>query len=316
MACEGLVDATDLSKLRDEIEKIDADRKDYTFWRDPEEAARILARQTRSLETLTRIERLKDSVDELAGGFELRATRSNLERLAARLLRLESAMTGAIRELVAMGPDGYWDALMEITPIGRKDARDFLFGLYGDWARERRLEIVLLREPMASNEAIAVLVKGSFAHGYLKGEAGHHRLRRERDSSVARVRVAPLSDRVAAVEFGEQQPLKAVGQLAGKIRSRVAVLATSLVLQNSRTLAENRELALDVGPSWPREQIPTMPTVRRYDLSPFLVRDYLTKTDFTRGDILGPKLFHHLLCARIDQSFGTDEGDTESISQE
>ena len=316
MACEGLVDATDLSKLRDEIEKIDADRKDYTFWRDPEEAARILARQTRSLETLTRIERLKDSVDELAGGFELRATRSNLERLAASLLRLESAMTGAIRELVAMGPDGYWDALMEITPIGRKDARDFLFGLYGDWAKERRLEIVLLREPMASNEAIAVLVKGSFAYGYLKGEVGHHRLRRERDSSVARVRVAPLSDRVAAVEFGEQQPLKAVGQLAGKIRSRVAVLATSLVLQNSRTLAENRELALDVGPSWPREQIPTMPTVRRYDLSPFLVRDYLTKTDFTRGDILGPKLFHHLLCARIDQSFGTDEGDTESISQE
>jgi ATP-dependent Clp protease ATP-binding subunit ClpC len=315
-ACEVLVDARDLSKLRDEIEKIDADRKDYTFWRDPEEAARILARQTRSLETLTRIERLKDALDELAGGFELRATRSNLERLAASLLRLESAMTGAVRELVAMGSDGYWDALMEITPIGRKDARDFLFGLYSDWAKERRLEIVLLREPMASNEAIAVLVKGSFAHGYLKGETGHHRLRRARESSVARVRVAPLSDRAAAVEFGEQRPLKAVGQLAGKIRSRVAVLGTSLVLQNSRTLAENRELALDVGPSWPREQIPTMPTVRRYDLSPFLVRDYLTKTDFTRGEILGPKLFHHLLCARIDQSFGTDEGDTESVSQE
>ena len=225
-------------------------------------------------------------------------------------------MTGAIRELVAMGPDGYWDALMEITPIGRKDARDFLFGLYSDWAKERRLEIVLLREPMASNEAIAVLVRGSFAHGYLKGETGHHRLRRARESSVARVRVAPLSDRAAAVEFGEQRPLKAVGQLAGKIRSRVAVLGTSLVLQNSRTLAENRELALDVGPSWPREQMPTMPTVRRYDLNPFLVRDFLSKTDFTRGEILGPKLFHQLLCARIDQSFRNDEGDASSVSHE
>jgi hypothetical protein len=115
------------------------------------------------------------------------------------------------------------------------------------------------------------------------------------------VMVAPWSDAASPVALGEQRPLKAVGQLAGKIRSRIAVAGTNLVLQNSRSLAENRELALDVGPSWPRTRMPTIPTVRRYDLAPFLVRDYLTESDFGRSDILGPKMFHELLCARIDK---------------
>ncbi len=141
---------------------------------------------------------------------------------------------------------------------------------------------------MTSDEAIAIALRGHFAHGYVKREAGHHRVRRQRESSVARVSVAPLSNRAGPVEFGEQRPLKAVGQLGGKIRSRVAVLGTKLVLQNAHTLSENRELARDIAPSWPREQPPTMPMVRRYDLDPFLVRDYLTGSDFTRADILGP----------------------------
>jgi MoxR-like ATPase len=301
-ASESLASATDVAALRAMVEKVDTDRKDYTFWQDTDEAARILARQTRWLETITRVERLKDWLDELAGGFESPATRSSLERLAANLLRLELAMANAMRELVSMGPDGYWDALMEIAPIGgRQDARDFVFDLYRQWAKERRLEIVMLHEPMASSDVIAVAFKGHFAHGYLKGETGHHRLRRERQSSAARVMVAPWSDAASPVALGEQRPLKAVGQLAGKIRSRIAVVGTNLVLQNSRTLAENRELALDVGPSWPRTRMPTIPTVRRYDLAPFLVRDYLTKSDFRRSDILGPKMFDELLCARVDK---------------
>jgi MoxR-like ATPase len=307
-----LADLTNVSQLRSAIQEIDSNRKDYMFWRDSDEAARILARQTRWLEAVTRIERLKDWLDELAGGLDQRTTHRSLERLAAGLLRFESAIAGAHRELVGMGSDGYWDALMEIAPIGeREGARDFLFDLYCNWAKERRLDVVMLHEPIGPGETIAIAFKGHFAHGYLKGETGHHRVRREGESSVARVRVAPLSDRSAPVEFGEQRPLKTVGQLGGKIRSRVAVVGTNLVLQNSRTLAENRELALDVGPSWPRAQMPTMPTVRRYDLNPFLVRDYLTKTDFRRGEILGPKLFHDLLCARIDRSINGKESDAK-----
>ena len=311
-ACETFVTAADLHLLRAEIEKIDAERKGHVFWHDADEAARRLAQQAHMLETVTRVEQLESRVDELVGRLEPRTTRTALAQVADDVLQLEAAIAVAHRELVAMGPDGYWDALIEIAPIGSSiDARDFLFELYGSWASGRRLALVMLQEPMTSHEAIAFVLRGHFAYGYVKREAGHHRVRRRRESSVARVSVAPLSNRAGAVEFGEQRPLKAVGQLGGKIKSRVAVLGTRLVLQNANTLSENRELARDIAPSWPREQPPTMPMVRRYDLDPFLVRDYLTGSDFTRADILGPGPFHQLLSARIDQPAGGGR-DTEA----
>jgi ATP-dependent Clp protease ATP-binding subunit ClpC len=301
--------AAGLDGLRRQIEEIDRKRGDYTFWHEPDAAGHILAQQTRWLEAVTRVERLEDWARELTGGLEAGGTRTGLTHLANSLIRFEAAIAVARRELVTMGPDGYWDALVEIAPIGPSDARDFLFDVYRNWAKDRRLELVMLHEPMAADEVIAVALRGPFAHGYLKAEAGHHRLRRggqERGqarndaSSVARVRVAPWSSPPQSVDLAEMRPLKMTGQLGGKIRSRVAIAGSKLVLQNARTLGENRDLAGDVVPSWPREFAAEAPTVRRYDLAPFLVRDFLTKSDFTRKDILGPQPFHELLCARID----------------
>jgi hypothetical protein len=210
-----------------------------------------------------------------------------------------------------MRADGFLDALVEIMPVGPSgDARDLLFNLYRDWAKERRLELVMLHEPMNGEEPIAVLVRGPYAHGYLAREAGHHRLRNGERPSAARVTIAPLTDRTAPAEFTEQRPLKAVGRLGGKIKSRVAIAGVRLVLQNERNLSQNRELGRDVAPSWPRDAAAEPPRVRRYDLDPFLVRDYLTGVDFTRKDILSPKPFHQLLCDRIDAA-QRDEGDVQ-----
>ena len=208
-----------------------------------------------------------------------------------------------------MGPEGYWDALVEIAPVGAASAaRDLLFKLYRDWAKDRRCEVVMLREPVTPDEPVAVALRGHFAHGYLKGEAGHHRVRQGDKSSVARVTVASLSRHPDAVEFAEQRALKTTGQLGGKIRSRVSSLAGKLVLQNALTLSENRELARDIAASWPREQSPTANRIRLYDLDSFLVRDYLTGADFTRKDILSPKPFHDLLCARLDKTAAGNAG--------
>jgi len=40
--------------------------------------------------------------------------------------------------------------------------------------------------------------------------------------------------------------------------------------------------------------------VRRYDLEPFLVRDFLTDTTTGRAEVLQPTPFHELLCKRIE----------------
>jgi hypothetical protein len=256
---------------------------------------------------------LENAVEDLQRAVTTAASRSALTGLADKLLRLETALTVAARELVAMGADGYWDALMEIVPVGPSgDARDFLFALYRDWAKERRVEVVMLREPLAADEPLALALKGQFAFGYLAGEIGRHRLRRKSRNSLARVTVAPLTDANARIEFTEQRPLKATGLLGGKIRSRVAVAGSRLVLQNERALEENRELARDIAPSWPQEPAAANLRVRRYDFDPFLVRDYLTGEDFGRREILKPSLFHKLLCQRIDVACGEAEGNGDA----
>jgi ATP-dependent Clp protease ATP-binding subunit ClpC len=298
---EALAAACELSRLRREIDGVDSERRDHTFWGDPDRAGRVLAQQSRALATVGRIERLQNALDDLARAFRQGSTRNDLAAIGNRLLQLEAALAIARRELVAMGDDGWWDAVVELMPVGPgSEARDFLFGIYRDWADERGVEVVMLHEPMGAAEPIAVALKGHFAHGYLARETGHHRVRRGAQISVARVTVAPLDDSTAPVEFVEQRPLKATGALGGKVRSRVGIVGCRLVLQNERNLSQNRELARDIAPSWPRDSIGPPPRVRRYDLDPFLVRDYLTGADFTRKDVLSPKLFHKLLCDRVD----------------
>jgi hypothetical protein len=302
-SCERLARDAGIERLRGAIESIDAIRSDPAFWREPDSAAIVLAQHTHALETVGRIERLQDGAQALALSAQSASTRAELAHLSDRLLQTEAAIEASRREIVTMGPDGYWDALVEIAPVGAAaPARDLLYRLYRDWARDRSMEVVMLREPLAPDEPVALALRGHFAHGYLKGETGHHRIRQNDKSAVARVTVAPLSHGSEPVEFGEQRALKLSGQLGGKVRSRVVALGGRLVLQNALTLNENRELARDIATSWPREQPPTAERMRLYDLDGFLVRDYLTGADFTRKDILSPRPFHDLLCARVDHA--------------
>ena len=188
-ACAELAREAGLERLRGEIEDIDRTRKEHTFWRDLDSAGGAsLAQHTRALETVSRIEWLQEWGLSLAGAVKPATTRADLARLSDRLLHLEAAIATARREIVTMGPDGYWDALVEIAPVGAAaSARDFIFRLYQDWAKDRQVEVVMLREPMAADEPIAVALRGHFAHGYLKGEAGHHRVRqREQERGRAR----------------------------------------------------------------------------------------------------------------------------------
>jgi ATP-dependent Clp protease ATP-binding subunit ClpC len=312
-ACEALAAACDVARLRDEIDRVDLERRDHAFWADTDQAGRVLAGQTRTLEIVSRIERLQNQVSDLARALGPGATRADIAAIGDALPHVEERIAVARRELVAMGTDGFHDALIEIMPVGPSaEARDFLFNLYRDWARERRLELVMLHEPMNGEEPVALLLRGPYAHGYLARETGHHRLRHGERSSAARLTVAPLTERTAPVEFAEQRPLKAVGRLGGKIKSRVAIAGIRLMLQNERNLSQNRELARDIAPSWPRDAAAEPPRVRRYDLDPFLVRDYLTGADFTRKDILSPKPFHQLLCDRIDAARGGEEDAREA----
>jgi hypothetical protein len=151
----------------------------------------------------------------------------------------------------------------------------------------------------------------------LRGEAGLHRLRlpppegvREAQGKVvvAAVRVGAWTGARGAPVLVRQRPLKAVGQLGGKVRSRVECelgpVASGapgiLVLQSGRTIAENTDLAGEVAPSWAMTRMPPEEVVRRYDRAPPLVRDSLAGVSSGRPDALSPRSFDAMLKARVD----------------
>jgi hypothetical protein len=181
-----------------------------------------------------------------------------------------------------------------------------LVDAYRAWAEHRRMVVDLLCEPRTDDEPVLVGIKGPWAFGMLRGEAGLHRLRLSEHGRmvVARVRVAAWTQERAQPGVVDQKALKATGQYGGKVRSRLectgTVVSGSLVLQNERTLAENRELAADLVASWSRTTAAPEDVVRRYERTPPRIRDALTGFVSGRPDALGGRGLETLLRLRVD----------------
>jgi ATP-dependent Clp protease ATP-binding subunit ClpC len=287
------------ARLRRQKELLEL-RTDPGLYKRSDEASRVLRDLERVSRVLSRMERLEERNQELWSDLSAARLRSDLERAARAVSGLRMAVEAARRELVLMGEDGEWDAVVSIRPVGAggRKARDLLHEIYGGWAGRREATVTCLHEPLADDEPVTLLIEGSYAHGFLRLESGLHRLRNEDDTSVARVQVWPFNDARVAPPFGAQAALKATGQLGGRVRSRL--VCSGLVLQNARTLAENRELAMaHYGPF-----LAAPPSgddiVRRYDRNPTLVRDTLLELSTGRWDVLGPEGFHELLEKRVE----------------
>jgi ATP-dependent Clp protease ATP-binding subunit ClpC len=290
-----------LPALQGERNALENRRSEVDLWRDPRAAAELLEACDQIDRVIERLDWLQRDQAELSLALTRSAEREGLTRLAERLQRHAGYAAQAHRELLAVGANGYGDALIEIAPIGRaRPARDLLYRTYTAWAEHRKYRVLVVREPMTDDEPVMIAVVGPYAYGYLRGEAGHHRLRTEHDTFVAKVSTAMLGNPSGQVTLSIQKALKQVGQFGGRVRSRVEVAGCGFVVQNAGSLAENRDLAAEFAPSWPSAADHPEAVVRRYDLEPFLVRDFLTGTTTGRADILHAEPFHNLLCERID----------------
>lgn len=271
------------------------------FWNKPERAAVVLRDLDRCRHVLDRLERLRGSAEAIQEALAGSSRRAVVEAAGRDLQRIEDRVERAWRELLVLGWDGYWDALVEIAPVGSNGhvARDLLVKTYTDWCANHR-SVQWLRRPLRKDEPAMVAIKGTYAAGLLAREAGLHRVRDGGDRSVARVRVAPWTDAPGDVEFGDHKALKGRADVYGaKVRSRLETKG-GLVLQSELNLSENRELAREVAPSWAAAPPPSDDVVRRYDLDPWQVRDLALGETTRRKDALAPGTFHALLLRRID----------------
>jgi hypothetical protein len=276
-----------LPVLLAERAELETRRSGADLWKDPRSAADLLEACDQIDRVIERLDRLQRDQAEFSAALTRSAEREELTRLAERLQRHAGYVAQAHRELLAIGGNGYGNALIEIAPIGRaRPARDLLYGTYMAWAEHRKHRVLIVREPMTDDEPAMIAVIGPYAFGYLRGEAGHHRLR--------------TGNAAGPVILSVQRALKQVGQFGGRVRSRVELAGGGFVVQNAGSLAENRELAAEFASSWASVAENPEIVVRRYDLEPFLVRDFLTGISTGRADTLHAEPFHKLLCDRID----------------
>lgn len=276
-------------------------RRDPEFWKYPEAASTAYRDLDRYTSWLGRIEHLREWTADLEAELAGVELRRDVERLARRLVQLEAALAEGRREMVLLGASGHADSLLQVRPLGRsgRRVRDLLVETYTRWAAWRQMTVQWLAEPLSDDEPALLAIEGRCAFGFLEGEAGLHRVREGEDRSVAAVRVAAWGDGREPPLVVGQRALKKVGQFGGKVRSRLE--CRGMILQNARTIAQNRDLSRELYASWIDAPAETEEVVRRYDYSPFKLRDALTRRTTGRPDALGPRGFHRLLCARVDE---------------
>ena len=304
--------ALGMGKIAHRLSEIDQLKRDQNFWNDRHTAHERLIEAERLQSILNRQDGLGHRLDQIETALKNRPSDFELNRTQDALEYLDEKITRSYREMVTLGSEGDSAILVMLAPIGGQCmGRDLLFETYQSWSSHQQFELQVLHEPQAPEEPVFMEIQGSYAYGYLRAEAGVHRFRKGEERSATRVSIAAngLSGNIEkhSLSFGRQAALKQMGDYGGKIRSLVEIQSpVTLCLKNGNSINQNRESAGDLVSSWLMASSPD-DVIRRYDLEPFYVKDYLCQLSGGKRDILSQQGFQRLLADRVDLTAGVPD---------